>query len=171
MAWLLLLNIKSMKFNHVVTCYTLFILVAFSIQLYDNTTIHGSALLLMQVCVVSHLELLWTFLCISVGEHMCTYLLSILLGMKLLSHGVCAYMFMFIDMAYQFPKLVISISTPTCSIWDFQLLHISTTLDVASLFHFSHPGGWGMASHCRMVFLKCKANYFTLSMVFLLHSE
>lgn len=37
---------------------------------------------------------------------------------------------------------------------------------IACLFHVSHPDGWDMVSHCR-IFLKCKANYFTLAMVFL----
>lgn len=41
----------------------------------------------------------------------------------------------------------------------------STTLDMFCLFHTSHSDGWEVESHCRMIFLKCKSDYITLTMV------
>lgn len=56
---LLLLNINFVTFIHMLTgSYSLPILDAYSIQLYNVTTIHISVLLLMGICIVSHLKLL-----------------------------------------------------------------------------------------------------------------
>ena len=60
-----------------------------------------------------------------------------------------------------FPIIVfIPISSLITSVWEFQLLHIST-VDIVCLFNFSHFGGLEVASYCRMIFLRCKLGYVT----------
>ena len=107
-----------------------------------------------------HLGLLWTFVCLSFGKYMCAYLLSVHLGMKSLGHGVYVSSTLAIQPT-SFPIIVfIPISPPISSMWEFQLLHIST-VDIVCLFNFSHFGGLEVASYCRMIFLRCKLDYVT----------
>ena len=40
-------------------------------------------------------------------------------------------------------KVLVSIYSPTCSAWEFQLLHIL----ISSFVHFSHFGGYVVVSH------------------------
>lgn len=60
----------------------------------------------------------------------------------------CLQMSSLLDTARNFPKVVVSVNTPTRSARASQCFACSSTLDIVCCFHFSQWGRWVVVSHC-----------------------
>ena len=155
MVWLLL-NTKFVKFILIVMCcYNLLTLVPYSVQLHNNITFMYlfyswwafGAIMDIRVCILWQIYVCLSVECISRNEITGSWGIYISSALEI--------------QPISFPIIVfIPISAPITSVWEFQLLHIST-VDIVCLFNFSHFGGLEVASYCRMIFLRCKLGYVT----------
>lgn len=107
--------------------------------------------LLMNICIVSSFLLLWRVfyehsnLCL-LANGCIHFLVGKHLEVELLSHGICIYSPL-VDTAKQLSKVVVPIQTPTSSVWEVWLLHISAYSVTVHLFHFSHFARYAIVLH------------------------